>query len=482
MNNSSESIEIPIDDSIVSGFGVRFAPLEPSDVWRLRVANRAYGHQTYAPSGRFSVGSRSFVLNSAGGDVIEYRPPERPDVLRVRTAAGTTLDHDPGPAMACELPPWARGFWLSGTWVGLDQQSVERDLHQAVDSGCSLAGRLIDEGWYGHRGEMFEPSAAFPDLASLVARHLSAGLEVALWVAPWVPVGTVQWGEFTRRRWFVEAEDGSPLVFPVVGDGVVTGSYIDLSKAEPAAAWTAAVAGLRSIGVRAVKLDFGEALPDDARLSGEVGSDLAPDPQRRNWFPVYAQRATRAGLGAEGFLMSRSGWTGSEQITSNWIGDQSSDGSRFAGLGSALWGLQSATASGYGSVGMDVGGYFGAPTERWMVAWQRTSLLFDFGMYHGLEERAPWRLGPAVRAEHDRCAELFELFGERRRGQVEIDTTESGQLIAQRQIGEFVVVADLARPIVFRAPPGEWADLRSGASVTGGSLHECEPGSVFVRS
>jgi alpha-glucosidase (family GH31 glycosyl hydrolase) len=58
-------------------------------------------------------------------------------------------------------------------------------------------------------------------------------------------------------------------------------------------------------------------------------------------------------------VISRSGWTDTYSQSGLWLGDQSSDASRFAGLESVLWGYKTAHDAGYRFIGMDAGGYFG---------------------------------------------------------------------------------------------------------------------------
>lgn len=478
-------MEIILGEHELRGLGVRFAPFAPGDAWRLRVTNRAYGHQTYAPSGHFSVGSEPYVIEGAGDNVIEYRPPDNPAVLRIHGAEGPTVKSRTRTRPELHTPEWARGYWLGGTWVGITADKVRRDLEDALAARLDFKGRMIDAGWYGFDGDLFDLNRNFTDLAQLVEDHLSVGWNVSLWVAPWVPHDSLQWAEMNRRGWLVTDTSGEVLVFPVVGDGGITGSYLDLSAADVADAWAEAVARLCALGIRSIKLDFGEALPDSAHLKGDAGVPPGPEHRKRNWYPVYAQRATRAGLGNDGFLMSRSGWTGSEGITANWVGDQSSDGSRFSGLGSTVWALQSAFDSGYRSIGMDIGGYFGTPSESSMISWQRTALLFDFSLYHGLGERAPWRLGSAVAAAHQRCAERSSMIehSSASRNRVHLGLTPSGEAIAQRGTDQHQFVADLARPMAFEAPAesGQWREVDSGQVVTAGEIRPCAPGSLFIQ-
>lgn len=483
--SAGERIDFAIGDDEVTGFGVRFAPLEPGDAWRLRVSNRAYGHQTYAPSGSFSVGGARHVLRSGGEDLVEFRPADAPDTLRITVGPwDATLTTDEAPPVADDAcaPGWARGLWIGGSWAGLTQERVEADLVEWTSRGLHARGRLVDHGWYGNDGELFEPSAEFPDLPALVRRHLEVGLDVALWVAPWVPIGTAQWERFRSRGWFVTDTDGDPAVFPVVGDGAIAGSYLDLSADDVARAWSDGIRRLADLGVRAIKLDFGEALPDGAVLRSERTVVDQPRQATRNEFPLFMQDATRTGLRPGSFVMSRAGWTDSPSLVSVWIGDQSSDRSRFAGLGSTPFALRSSLDAGYRQVGFDVGGYFGTPSPADFCSWQRTSLLFDFALYHGLTDRSPWSYGDDAVATHNEMIRLRGLVTWSTDDRVDIGRDTRRRAICQRTGRTAIAVADLGEPMAVSLPDGVWHDVVTGREHHGDAVFPCAGGSLFLRA
>lgn len=485
--SAGERIDFTVGDSDVTGFGVRFAPLEPGDAWRLRVSNMAYGHQTYAPAGSFSVGGTRHVLRSGGDDLVEYRPADAPDTLRITVGPwDATLTTDEAPPDtdtdgAC-APGWARGLWIGGSWAGLTQGRVEGDLVEWTSRGLHARGRLIDHGWYGNDGELFEPAPEFPDLSGLVRRHVEAGLDVALWVAPWVPIGTAQWERFRSRGWFVTDTDGDPAVFPVVGDGSIAGSYLDLSADDVATAWSDGISRLADLGVRAIKLDFGEALPDDVVIRNERVVLDQPRSATRNEFPVFMQDATRAGLRPGSFVMSRAGWTDSPSLSSVWIGDQSSDRSRFAGLGSTPFALRSALEAGYGLVGFDIGGCFGTPSAADFCSWQRTSLLFDFALYHGLSDRSPWAYGDDAVSAHHGTLRLRELATWSTGDRIDIGRDPQRRAICQRTGRSAIAVADLGEPMSVSLPDGVWHDAVTGREHHGDAVFPCAGGSLFLRA
>lgn len=480
-----ETADLPLDGEAVSGWGVRFAPIEPGDLWRLRCRARPYGHEGYAPSGRFSIGERSFTLVSGGDDLVELAPPGAPGVLRLTAGAtGATIRREAdgaGGASAARIDanPWARGAWLGGSWRGLDQARVETDLAALVDSRLDFCGRVVDFGWQDYDADPFQPNQAFRDLSGLVSRHRDAGLAVSLWIGPWIPVGSGVWNVLDRRGWFVEQPDGGSYVFPVVSSGAVFGSYLDLTKEDVYRWWVGGVGQLRALGVRGVKLDFGEALPFDAVLAAEVPRQDGI-PWTRNSYPLAMQTGVREGLGADGFVMARSGWTGSERLVANWPGDQTSDLSPFTGVPSALQALRSALDSGYGAVGVDIGGYFGSPNDEAFLASQRSARLFDFAVYHGLTGRQPWRRSAVVQRAHQDLVKVLRS-GWDAASRVVLQASRVG-VIAQREGEDVIAVGDVGEPMAVRLPEGRWTDVRTGADHDGPILVACDAGSVFRRS
>jgi alpha-glucosidase (family GH31 glycosyl hydrolase) len=421
---------------------------------------------------------------SGGDDVVSYRPPEAPGSIILTAgpwgAALECLESKSELMHPAAAPSWIRGCWLGGDWRGITQARVESDLRDLVSSGLSFRGRVIDFGWHGYAGELFSPAEPFPDFEGLVRRHCDNDLDVMVWISPWVPVDTDQWSLFANRGWFVSNESGEPLVFPVVGDGTLIGSYLDFSYREVAQEWALAISRLCGMGVRGFKLDFGEALPADAQLREPVDLE-GLSCRSRNMFPLVMQRATIAGLPGDEAVICRSGWTGSEGVVAAWVGDQSSDLSRFSGLGSALWGLQSLRASGQTMIGCDIGGYFGSPDRDTFVAWQKTARMFDFSMYHGLGERAPWRRGEMAREAHQQLAN-FLARDHGGVGEVTVGWSTNDRVLAQCSWDDSLTVADIGVDEVDVAlPDGLWRDVASTERHRGGQTVRCSPGSLFER-
>ncbi len=473
------------------GLGVRARSLESGAVWRLRPVNSSFGYSTYHPHPKFEVGGVTYDLSPGDNTLVEYRPADAPSVIRFTFAEPTSMKivyegAEPvgeGEENTATSPPGLSGLWLSSDWRTMNEASLLDDLGAAVRLG-GFTHRLLDEGWYTEDSPVLLTPRDDDRMSALrvVEAYRSAGIPVVLWMPSWVRYGTVLWDACDSKGWFVKTGEGKSYVFPVKGDGDVYGSYLDFSNNEVVARWRGRLAKLLDLGgvtvsgaagVAGWKLDFGENLPDDAVMLGEI---LLPDVKPgKCGFSDYASAAT-AGVGQSGVVV-RSGWRHTPTVAGLWTGDHDATMGRFNGLMSAVHCLRTAHNIGYTETGFDIGGYFGTPTELEMLGWQGLAAASSFGVYHGLGERHPARYPSSVQSMHVKVAAVrtliretdpsFYSYGEWFTGVVD-DEHAGGVMVAQRNTEKVIVGVGAGRdqtPVLF--PEGRWMNPVTGSVFEG---------------
>lgn len=99
--------------------------------------------------------------------------------------------------------------------------------------------------------------------------------------------------------------------------------------------------------------------------------------------------------GRRPFILTRSGYAGSQRWSAAWMGD---NGARWEHLQMSLPQLMNMGLSGMPFVGVDIGGFFGAPSPELFARWMQASLLYPSAATMPAPERPqePWAFGPQV--------------------------------------------------------------------------------------
>jgi hypothetical protein len=398
----------------VSGFGLRFAPLQDNEAWNLRSINSSVGLDTYAPSQRFTIDKKPFELISKGDETIELLHGIDGKTLIIQTIHDGVLAHA-SPQKATYAPPsWAYDFWFSTPWTRMNQKNVLKDIDQAHKHHLSPRVWLLDAGWSSEKSFLHFEETLFRDRDGFLQYMVNNGLKPVLWLAPYIRANTPLWENFNKNGWLVKNGAHKSAIFAVTGDNETLGSYIDITSAGLLEHLEDRISALAAQGLAGIMFDFGESLPDDAVFVSETESAknaLAAGSIGHNWYVGEAKRVLHAITEPHKLcLISRSGWTDSQAHTGLWLGDQSSDSSRFAGLESVIWGYKTAKEAGYHFVGMDVGGYFGVPTLADYKHWLDLAVCMPFVLLHGALQSDPWEEGSEALTHYRKCHVLHQML------------------------------------------------------------------------
>jgi alpha-glucosidase len=223
-------------------------------------------------------------------------------------------------------------------------------------------------------------------------------------------------------------------------------------------------------------------------------------------FMAKASREAFDTLDANGrpFLLTRSGFTGTQRYSAIWNGDNVSN---WRHLRMSIPCTLNLGLSGVAFNGPDVGGFMGDTTEELLVRWYQAGFLFPFFRNHSVEKsktQEPWTFGPralgyirgTIRTRYRLLPYLYQCFFNHylagdpvlRPLLYAFDGAEFESLNDQFLVGDDIMVAPIVfgesegqnvlvgnvrcqlRHIVF--PPGWWFDLNRGDWIAGGQVHQ----------
>lgn len=432
-----------------------------------------------------------------------------------------------------ELPDWVFRLWGSGNeWNTQAEVMRQAELHR--EHGIPL-GSLVIEAWsdestfttwrdarYSVREDgapprladfEFPSEGAWPDPKGMIDELHERGTKLHLWQIPLIKMRPHPRGQVAadaqaaiRDRVLVQevAPDGSLRPYRNRGWWFPLGLMPDLSDDRAAKWWTERRRYLvEELGVDGFKTDGGEhAWGSDVRyLSGMHGDE------GNSLFPVHYARAYGELLESAGkapVTFSRAGFTGSQAHGAFWAGDENSTWdafrwSLFAGL--------SASASGILYWGWDIAGFSGEiPSAELYLRSTAAAAFVPIMQYHSefnhhrkpSRDRTPWNI--AERHNDDRVIPVFRRMVQVRERLVPYLASSAREAIAQG--------APLMRPLFFdhpddqrlwahplqwmlgpdllvspvteagatqwrtTLPVGEWVDVWTGESVSGGQAIE----------
>lgn len=388
------------------------------------------------------------------------------------------------------LPPrWALGAWMSRcryrTRSELEAAARGMREHQVP---CDVVH--IDPDWLERdllNCDFVWSVGKYPDPKAMIAGLREQGFRTSVWELPYIDPQSTLYEEARAAGYLVRDDNGEParVARTFSRDGRPRG-MVDFSNPAARRWWKEHNKALVGLGVSVIKCDFGEGLPDDARMT-----DGRPGRAWRNLYPLWYNRTVAESLaeslaesGEEASIIwSRSGWAGSQRYPAQWGGDPEAS---VAGLAAELRGGLSWSLSAPGLWAHDIGGFYGeGPSPSLYIRWAQVGCLSPLTRFHGLGPREPWEFGePAlsivrqfVRLRYKLLPYLMSAAGEACRFGWPVmrplllefpDLPALWQVSHEYMLGpDLLVVAvldDSSGPVDVRVelPPGEWVDFWSG--------------------
>lgn len=386
------------------------------------------------------------------------------------------------------MPPlWSFGLWMSRISYFSEEETraVATRLRQERIPSDVIH---LDTGWFetDWRSDYEFSKTRFKDPAAMIADLKKDGFRISLWQLPYfVP----------KNRLFPEILEKGLFVRDGKGRLPYEDAVLDFSNPDTIRWYRDKIANLLRLGVGAIKVDFGEAAPQEGiYASGRSGF------YEHNLYPLRYNRVvaevTKEVTG-ENIIWARSAWAGSQRYPIHWGGDA---GKMDIGMAATLRGGLSLGLSGFTFWSHDIGGFFGGKAEDVYRRWVPFGMLTSHTRSHGTPPKEPWEFSSDFLAAYRRGAELkYRLMpyvyaqakhsSERglpmvRALFVEYPEDPGAWLVEDEYLfGQDILVAPLLETgTTGRAvylPAGKWIDYQTGKAYPGG-WHQIAAGALPV--
>ena len=297
------------------------------------------------------------------------------------------------------MPPlWSFGTWMSRITYFSEAEGydVARNLRK-----YKIPADVIhfDTGWFETDWQcdyVFAPSR-FSNPRKMIKDLLSDGFHISLWQLPY----------FTpKNRYFNEIIEKGLQVKNAAGTLPYEDAVLDFSNPQTVSWYQEKLSGLLSMGVGAIKVDFGEAAPlNGFYASGKGGL------YEHNLYPLRYNKAVAEitkQVKGENIIWARSAWAGSQRYPLHWGGDAAN--TDIGMLGTIRGGL-SLGLSGFSFWSHDIGGFVQKAPEELYRRWLPFGFLTSHSRAHGAPPKEPWLYNDSfVRAFRESAEMKYRLM------------------------------------------------------------------------
>ena len=382
--------------------------------------------------------------------------------------------------------PWTFGLWLSTSFTtDYDEATVMSFIDGMLDRGIPLRTFHFDCFWMKgfHWTDFVWDADVFPDPAGLLSRIKAKGLNICVWINPYIGQESVLFAEGMENGYFLKRPNGDVWQWDMWQPGM---ALVDFTNPAACRWYQEKLRGLFRMGVDCFKTDFGERIPVNC-----VYHDGSDPKKMHNYYTylynktVYELLEEERGRG-EAVLFARSATVGGQKFPVHWGGDCWSD---YESMEQSLRGGLSLLMSGFGFWAHDIGGFEQTSTADVYKRWVAFGLLSSHSRLHGSHSyRVPWLYDEeavdVVRTFTRLKASLMPYLYK-----TAIDTSRTGiptmrsmvleftddrncaYLDKQYMLGDSLLVAPIFNDESlgsFYVPAGTWTDFFTGEVIQGG--------------
>lgn len=399
-----QMLSLAVDEKVY-GMGERFTPFvkngQTVDIW-----NADGGTSTYQ-----SYKNIPFYLTTKGYGVLVNHPEEvsfeiaTEMVTRTQfSVKGSYLDYYiiNGPTMKevlgkytdlsgkPSLPaPWTFGLWLSTSFTtNYDEETCMSFIDGMLARDIPLRTFHFDCYWMKefHWTDFVWDDRVFPDPKGMLSRIKAKGLNICVWINPYIGQESVLFDEGNEKGYFIKRTNGKTWQWDMWQPGM---AIVDFTNPAACKWFQDKLSVLLDMGVDCFKTDFGERIPTQ-NVTFYDGSDPM---KMHNYYTylynkcVYELLEKKRGKG-EAVLFARSATVGGQKFPVHWGGDCWSD---YESMEESLRGGLSLLMSGYGYWAHDIGGFENTSTADVYKRWVAFGLLSSHSRLHGSQSyRVPW--------------------------------------------------------------------------------------------
>lgn len=322
----------------------------------------------------------------------------------------------------------------------------------------------------------------WPEPKQMYQELWDEGIGTSIWLNPYLPPNTDAYREAEQKGYLVKTTSGG--VAHVTRRLVSDVGIPDLTNPNAYNWWKEHVKGLLKLGIRVIKPDYTDRIPDNALFAnGYTGVDMHN--MYINLYIKACYEATEEVQGT-GLVWKRPGFLGTTKYPGTWSGDVEST---FEGMRFTLRGALSVGFAGEVLWSSDISGFKGKdPDPELYIRWSQMGLLCSLARYHGVSPREPWYFG-------DKAVDVVRRYSKLRYHlapyylQTLYEATQTGlpvmrhlgleypdDRVARQTDDEFLIGSDLlVAPVLEKGatrrqvylPAGDWYELHSGRWYTG---------------
>ncbi|MDE6762972.1 MAG: alpha-xylosidase [Oscillospiraceae bacterium] len=388
------------------------------------------------------------------------------------------------------LPPaYTFGLWLTTSFTTkYDEETVTSFIDGMAERDIPLQVFHFDCFWMKeYEWCNFEwDTRQFPDPPAMLKRLKDRGLEICVWINPYIAQRSKLFDEGVQNGYFIKNLDGSVFQCDMWQPGM---AIVDFTNPAACEWYASKLKKLCEMGVDCFKTDFGERIPTKVKYFD--GSN----PIAMHNYYTYLYNKTVFNVLKEYYgenkacLFARSATVGGQQFPVHWGGDCSAE---YTSMAETLRGGLSLCASGFGYFSHDMSGFEATATPDIYKRWAAFGLFSTHSRLHGNSSyRVPWLFD-------DESVDVLRFFT-KLKGKLmpyiwsqAIKTSTVGvpmmramvidfendpaclSLDRQYMFGDNILVAPIFNEegfAEFYVPSGTWTDIISGKQYEGGKFY-----------
>lgn len=338
----------------------------------------------------WEIGTREFCSASVGIDdeFMDYFVIYGPSPSEILYKYCTLTGFAPTP------PVWSFGLWMSrNSYISWDVVHEVADEIRSKEIPCDVLH--LDTAWFHEdwNCDLRFSTERFENPEYHMNKLKEQDFNISLWQYNFIPPrdNNLNYQEALENDYLALDKAGNPYQY----DKSVKGSWIDdvvidFSNKDAATWYGRQIEKLIKMGAAAIKVDFGEGIPEDAIYQNIDGSKF-----HNLYSLLYTKAIANAtyNISKENIVWARSGTAGSQRYPVHWGGDSQCS---WAGLAGTVKGALSIGLSGFPFYAHDIGGFIGRPSPELYIRWAQFGLFSSHSRCHGCgndNSREPWSFG-----------------------------------------------------------------------------------------
>lgn len=294
-----------------------------------------------------------------------------------------------------EMPPlWSFGTWMSRISYFTEEEG--RDVAKKLRENKIPSDVIhFDTGWFDVDWECdyeFSPER-FKNPQKMISDLKKDGFHISLWQLPYFVPGNKYFPELCEKGLAVKNGKGTLPYEDAV---------LDFTNPATVEWYQDKLAKLLSMGVGAIKVDFGEAAPIEA-----IYNNGSSGWYEHNIYPVRYNKAVAditKKVNGENIIWARSAWAGSQRYPLHWGGDAATTNT---GMNGTIRSGLSIGMSGFSFWSHDIGGFVTSTPKELYKRWLPMGFLTSHSRAHGAPPTEPWLYDDKEFTDYFRkCAEM----------------------------------------------------------------------------